>query len=464
MKIRQNLLVFFGNVLLISSLNACLENKGSDSHFVYKSGVDNPYRNDLVGCTQVVACSLEKIPFLGMVSAPPTIEDLLNRLVISHQWMGERFESILRGMDPRVLAAILRLSGSITAITISADIRPSHYNLRNSAIYLDPLLIALTREEADTVDQEADFRSEFGKDFQFIGVWRYVTSENEYHYNLALENRKQKDIMRYMARLLFHELAHANHYFSHKAISSTSCADMPIRCRQPPILAFFDWAAPYELSHIFEFSDVDYGLQDTNMKDYAKVRYSGKAISSEQEAWSATDMGGWFGADRGVHDYSYTTQHEDIAMLTEATLTKFFYDADMDVAYIDRPESGEFSADTPVTWGRRGRLGNPLVSNRAKHLMDLMIPNLIPDEFFTNLATTDPERNFASACGWLDNLDLVCSPANSPKGIRSKSLDSANTDGIDISFDTWSPHGRSAGPSRLTEKLVQEQEYRLNLK
>lgn len=410
---------------------------------VYRNVASNPYREQLIDCTEDL-CSLRDLPFIGMESTTPTIEMLLNRLVVTHDWMGRRFEEVLRMSDERTQQAILQLSRSITAVMIGADIRPSHYIFSNSIIFLDPRRLALTAEEASVINNEPDYRSNFGRDLQFIGVWRYTTSDNEYLYRSGLEGRTMEDIANYLNRLLFHELAHANDFYPHHIISAISCENASPRCDLTPYANYAMWGLSHRLSRNFGVADPsenDFHLHNRDMQAYIRVRYRGNLATDKQKAISGEEIAEQFESDEANHEYAYHTPYEDVAMLVEAVLVKYLFDADMDVGYINRSSPGETissitSGSTSIAWGARGRIGDPAVKRRAQRIMDLMLPGFIPESFFDTL---EPSRAMQTECGWIDNLDLSCAPEilGSITGERG---DLAPSTQYNLEFDTLNPH------------------------
>lgn len=373
-----------------------------------------------------------------METTTPTVENLLNRVVVSHDWMGKRFEQIIRAMDARTQQAVLQMSRAITAVVIGAEIRPSHYTSSNSVIYLDPLRIALTDEEAAVIDESPDFRSDFGKDFQFVGTWRYVTNDNEYLYTGAFEGRTLQNTVHSLGRLLFHELAHANDFYSHSTISRISCEENSAYCNSTPYNNYLLWARAYILSLQYGIASEtanDYHIHNRDMQSYAAVRYLGNSANPAQKQVRGGEIGGWLASDEANHDYAYTSKHEDIAMLVEGVLVKYLFDADMDVGYIDRTESGLLDS-APVTWGQRGRIGDPTVARRAKHVMGLILPGFIPDSFYTAL---EPPRSMQTACSWRDNLDLECTPPSSfGRGLIEEGAEAEIPHAIEL--DMLNPH------------------------
>jgi hypothetical protein len=147
---------------------------------VYPYRASSPYANDLVPCTYDAAqrndtlCSLSRLPFLAQQTggAPPTVEQVMDRVLVSHDWLGRNFETFLRTQD--VQGDFRRMLMSTTAIVLGTQVRPSFYWAATGAIYLDADNFWLTPAERDTVSEVPDFRSDFDRDLAYSGVWRYV--------------------------------------------------------------------------------------------------------------------------------------------------------------------------------------------------------------------------------------------------------------------------------------------------
>ncbi len=136
-----------------------------------------PHADVLIPCTVTLQegeeCNLNTLPLLGMETAEPTVAQVMERVVVSHQWMGERFQQVLEAMP----AEIRLMTRGLTAIIISYDVRPSFYTTQTGAIYLDPAGLWLTLEEKQVVDTAPDYRSEFGKVLDFSIFWRYTLDQ-----------------------------------------------------------------------------------------------------------------------------------------------------------------------------------------------------------------------------------------------------------------------------------------------
>ena len=148
------------------------------------------------------------------MTTTPSVDDIMDRVIVSHQWMGDQFKKFLENYDFN--DDFKNLLRATTAIVISYDIRPSFYNPTSAAIYLDPSDLWETPEQRDTINQAPDYRAGFGAELQFEMPWRYVKN-NDYayfYYPIRLRlSRSLADAEYSFASLLYHELAHANDYF-----------------------------------------------------------------------------------------------------------------------------------------------------------------------------------------------------------------------------------------------------------
>ena len=138
----------------------------------------------------------------------------MDRVVVSHQWMGDRFKDFLTNNDSN--NDIKNLLRATTAIIISYDVRPSFYWAATGAIYLDAENFWLTPQERDTINEAPDYRADFGNDLQFVMPWRYVKDNayaSESYSKSERVNRTAEDALFRLTSLMYHELAHANDFF-----------------------------------------------------------------------------------------------------------------------------------------------------------------------------------------------------------------------------------------------------------
>lgn len=362
--------------------------------FPYKA--DSPYSGSLVNCvysnTLSSSCRLNQLPLLAHDTMSPTIDDIMDRVVVSHPWMGERFEEFLRNHDE--FDDFKRLLRATTAVVIAYDVRPAFYWAATGAIYLDPSYLWLTPNERDTINEAPDYRSSFGVDLQFSIPWRYV-KDNGYafpYYDPADRQTRRLDELIYpLGYLLYHELAHANDFFPAQYWQQLSMSDRILD-------------AAFEQAPISESLTALYPLDSQTMADLAQVRYGGSDASASQEATLPSDVSQLFEPDSAVHFYSYFTEREDFAMLFEELMMQHRYNVYRDVAVTNNPShKDDTSGDYIVDWGQRGRLAEPQLNQR----LNFVVENVLPEFDAASAISELPAAiEFTSGLSWRDNLVL----------------------------------------------------------
>lgn len=360
-------------------LHACGGGDGSNSQEstearVYKA--NSPYKSVLVECVDAKemedACNLAELPLLGMVYNDPGIPHIMDRVVTSHQWMGERFEALLSEFPEQMLP----LFKGVTAIVIDADIRPAYYSGLTGAIYIDPAYLWLTVEEKQTINPQEDYRSGFDDPLAFRALFRFVQEGHVPYRNLPLTDnstRELEDITLLIARPILHELAHANDYAPPDVSLSTSSESV--------------WGALSGIEDQWVSSRLNSisSLSSETLFSLAGVMYRGYDPTIEDLEISSAEVGTHFENDGGIYSYSYTSEAEDIAMLVEASLMKYFFDADLELAFTGVPEDPTSCSAYEIGWGQIGRIADESVWARAKLATQLIAPHINFGDFFETL-------------------------------------------------------------------------------
>ncbi|WP_299806356.1 hypothetical protein [uncultured Shewanella sp.] len=362
--------------------------------FAYKA--DSPYKKDLQACVYSNqlqdACPISRLPLIGQ-EANIDKQAILDRVLVSHQWMGENFEYVLENLDPN--SDFATLLQSVTAVVISYDIRPSFYWVVTGAIYLDPNDLWLLAEERDSINEAPDYRSGFGNELNFLMPWRYVKNNNYTSYVVPRSvrtNRTAQEMMPDLASLLYHELAHANDFFPrsvHLGLSGPTLLDDYLRRSDQKQLVSDQLTAFYPLN-------------SQEMANLAEVSFKGATANETQKNYTAADISGFFSPDRASDYYAYSTRREDAAMLFEEALMSHRYSIQRDVAVTDRPENPTGSSIS-VDWGQRGRIGDPKLESRAAFVIDQIMPELNGATLVRSLPDPIAMKQGQS---WSDNLAL----------------------------------------------------------
>lgn len=361
----------------------------------------SPYANVLANCVYSNqlndSCTINTLPLIGQTSSDLNHETILNRVLVSHDWMGDNFAAFLAQMDPN--SDFARLLQSVTAVVISYDVRPSFYWVVTGAIYLDPNDLWLTPSQRDTINEAPDYRSNFGNDLNFVMPWRYV-KDNQYA-SLGVPitvraNRTLAQINPDLASLLYHELAHANDFFP-RSVHATLTG--------PRLLDDYSRRNASK-SLISDQVSKTYPLTSTEMMGLANVSFLGAAASNVQKTYQASDVSTFFSTDIASDFYAYSSTREDTAMLFEEAMMSYRYQILRDVAVTNKPAI--LTADSLIIdWGQRGRIAKDSLENRAALVIDEMLPELNGISLIESL----PEpMNMVQGQSWRQTLAI--SPAN----------------------------------------------------
>jgi hypothetical protein len=360
---------------------------------VFPFDPQGPYASRLVDCVynnQISStCSFNTLPLLGQEHSSPTIEQVLQRLVVSHEWMGERFKQYLE--QSAVSEDMLKLLRATTAIVISYDVRPSFYWSATGAIYLDAANFWVTPSERDSLNDQPDFRGDFGNELKFIIPWRYV-QDNEYYISngdYPVASRLSKTFGALEASvswLMYHELGHANDFFPPNRWSGISLSTNPLSYSNDVPASSSNFSATNPLS-------------SNLMTLFADVSFAGDTPSDEQKNTDAQQIVSYFEPDNAPAYYSYSSIREDYATLFERFMMLHRLGVSADVAVI----SSDNNDDLLVSWGQRDRISESRIQSRVKLVVEQILPELNVSEIQASLP--DPIL-MTPQVDWFTNVDL----------------------------------------------------------
>lgn len=377
-----------------------------------------PFADTMQRCTYLgdntETCTLDDLPFLGQTSSNPSIDDVLDRTLVSHTWMGDNFEALLELLP----ADLLEMFQSVTAVVIASDIRPAFYDPNTGAIYLDADFLWITNAERDDVSDDPDPRAAFGNALQVRLPWRYVKDNGSFSITLNPDgSRDLEQVEVIMAFLLYHELSHAMDFMHPSRLSG---------------LDNNRTAASYLTSglNILSTDFVNFNpLSSTVMDDLAEVSFRGVTASSAQQNFQPEDLIDEFAPDGAIQYYAYTSQYEDFATMFETIMLSFHYGYQKDTGITTNTAA---SADGRVAWGQRGRLGSQQVTARAREVAQAInLSNLAAVEDHLNGLPLPTQMRVGET--WGQNLTQSppsgVSPSQAqPEGIRK-------TGGVDDFFE-----------------------------
>ena len=394
--------------VLVEPANTINENAYFDTRVakVFPYNENSPYKDDLTHCvysnTLTSSCTLNKLPLIAKEvqnsANVPDINTIMDRVVVSHHWMGDRFKEFITNNDPN--NDIKNLLRATTAIVISYDVRPSFYWAATGAIYLDADNFWLTVQERDTINEAADYRADFGNDLQFVMPWRYV-KDNAYasqsYSRSARVTRTTDDALYRLTSLMYHELAHANDFFPSY---EWYIHNAKLRVLDAAISSSFE---SDELA-------VSLPLASQEMRDLAQVRFAGETANLTQKAYLPVDVESFFSPDSASDFYAYSSTREDYAMLFEELMMKNRFNIVRDVAITNQPTGDNItSSDYKVKWGQRGRIGDDKLRERVLFSASRVLPEFDSQSAMDQVPTP---IQMVEDDSWADNLTISPSDPN----------------------------------------------------
>ena len=339
------------------------------------------YSKVLKECVSVTnapfSCTLVKLPLLGQDTMTPSNQDILDRLVVSHQWMGDRFKTLLPSLTP----SMKLLFRSVTAIVIDDDIRPSYYSDETGAIHIDADYFWLTNEERDTITKEKDPRANYGNALKWFFIDRYTKNNSLIYMGGPLQGKYERPLnylIAPLAEVLYHELAHANDFAPSTSLASMDKSDVifdALRKNRPNRLT----------DKLYALSP----LRSQELTSVASVIFQGIAATENQKNTLADYIGALFGADTATRLYSYQSPFEDTANLFAESMLKYDYGLIHSYAFINIPTvENPTYADYLVSWGAKNRVADPSVRPRAEFIVKKILPEYDWDPFFATQKDT----------------------------------------------------------------------------
>ncbi len=343
--------------------------KTVDGYFAYKE--NQKYSNVLIDCIIVArgSCSLNTLPFIGLEKAIPSKDDIMNRLIVSHAWIGKRFSEFLNHYPKEAFP----LFNTVTAIVVGSNVRPSQYLPQGSVILLDPKDLWLTKTEFDSISKEKDYRTNLGDVLSFDFLRRPIKNNKLAYTDSSLTYTKERtiqDILFRFSYILFHELAHAIDYFHHSTISqykrNIPFSSLPVRDRQ---------------SKILNNTNKNFSISSRTLKILAAKKYIFR--TQEHDTTTAKEAANEFSMDIATDLYSYVNNVEDFSMLFTVVASKKFFNVEYDIAFTNNPGSSKNCKDYIIAQGWRNRLANPAVKTRALTVAKNVMPSIDWDGFFS---------------------------------------------------------------------------------
>ncbi|MFL6659516.1 MAG: hypothetical protein ACJ8GW_15670 [Massilia sp.] len=355
---------------------------------VHPYHASSPYASVLARCSYDVSlfyrdsvnqnlCASSTLPLLQAdagVGGVPTVAQVMDRVLVSHDFLGQNFERFLTNED--VNGDFRRLLAGVTTVVIGSHVRPSFYTEATGGIYLDAGQLWLTPEQRDVVTEVPDYRSAFDDPLNFTSLSRMVKNNANvlaYYSPTQRVNRPESELVFVLGRLLYHELGHAGDFIP------------PAQRNLDGSLSIFrNIAGRLDAGALPSDALANaYPLTSVEMRGLGKVMYQGVTPTALQKSYTPTQVGAFFASDVASDDYAYSiyaneNSREDLAMLMEEFMMSYRHGVRYDVAYTNKYVDGLYSTDLYVAWGQRGRIAMPGIKPRIKLVLSRVAPWIDP--------------------------------------------------------------------------------------
>ena len=311
--------------------------------------------------TEEKSCLVSRLPLLGISKDKITVNDILDRTMISHDFLGITFKQALLKMNPE----ILQMFGSVNSIIISDKITPSFYHNLSGSIYLSASYFWKNDEEFKISTTVRDIRRDYGTTLQFGKESGYIKN-NKHINNIALNRiRTDDEIFFPLVKLLFHELAHANDFFPKSLYLDKNLFDLTQTYGQISYDRYIN-------SKIVSYNQPS-DLTSEKLLHLGDVLFSNVPPTSADNSLLAEDVANEFKKEIATDFYSFFSPMEDLAMNTEESLMLYYFDSYRYIVIYKYPESNFIvpeDYDYPIVWGQKARILVPAIKERALYAVE----------------------------------------------------------------------------------------------
>jgi len=384
----------------------------NDQAYAYKP--DSKYADVLTDCIVIrdEPCTLVTLPFIGLDHPNPTVANIMDRVIVTHDWMGSRFEQMLNVMPPETL----KLYVPITAIIIGSEVDGTSYWSTPGRIKIDPELIWLSNTEKLTIRNELAIAARMTDTPLNSDAVKYDTrwlmaKNGDYaweSYSLSgSEERTVRDILLPTALDLFHSLGHANDDIRPMIFPSLLASDTPKTAADK----VDDGNNIRDLLY-----DESLALSDNDswLFGVSRTLYDEDVIPDAVIDFTAEDAGAIMATEGKQTLYGYVTSNEDVATLFSHSMMRRFYDVETHVLIFNRPadRANATCDDYIVGWGSTNRAAADLVQIRSKFVMEqVMGESAQIDNFYANIGS---EGQIPVGEGYCQTLDALLVGAEEP--------------------------------------------------
>jgi len=326
------------------------------------------------------------------------VGDIMNRVLVTHDWMGLRFQQLLEQLPREALKAF----APVTHVVLGGDgTRATEYNAYGNVLTVAPRSLWLTADEKLAVFVDTGGSGSTGEEdeFQFDFRFRYMKDDNYATWVESLETRDYDQMVGRFQTSMFYSLAFANNVSYAAAID-----DLPTNISTVEVFDNYYAGFSEELyaqPGVSSGSSILYQLNEAYYDDDV-------APDAEQSAYLPDYVGSVFADDGMPVFYSYRNYSSEMSRLLQLGMLKYFSDIYIDIAFTNPEPEFEILGcdDARIGWGVRNRVANPAVATKTQFLMEQVFGQSASlNNFFANGIGEETPLPFDA--GWCDSIRLM---------------------------------------------------------
>lgn len=374
---------------------------GYDDSYVYQS--TSFYREVLRDCYIADlenACDLDTLPFIGMSAFNPSVDSIMARTIVTHDWMGLRFSQFLA----RLPEEALEFFKPVTVIYIGSDIIFNSFDATQGKLEIagDGLWLTFgekstaffTFEPTDTgtdtgTDNEPTPTARDGLQFRVAG--RLMQDDIWLSSKGFQDERQFEDIFPFFAYSIYRNAAFAFDRLGVPSSSNTALSETPFDVFARSDFPLLDGmvnnpAFTNTASGLFRYAELYYG--DIN-----------DATIAEQQA-TASFIGNLFAIDGRLELFSYFSVNADFMDLFAAGMMRYKHGVHVDFAVL---EPNDNACDRQIAYGVSNRAASLTVVPRLRYVMEAILGQSTElSEFFD--AGLGVAEDLPAGVSWCDSV------------------------------------------------------------
>jgi len=363
---------------------------------------NGPYSTELLNrCRDAegdALCTTAQLPILGQNGINNiTINDIMSRVVTTHDWMGPRFQQLLERLGPEAL----KLFGPIAVITLGGDWQ--NYSFANEwrgSLYLPTDILWLTAQEKTALyvpEDTEDGNTTKVTPLPWLAYNRWIKGDVWPYYGVDLDEREYDNLEVQFASSLYWSLAYINGLIPPTTVAQA----LPTETMRDLFENNLD-DLPAKL-----YADESLTTSFSPLSTLANTYFEDLEPTAEQLAQTPAEVGGLFGNEGKLRLWAHSGSERDFASLLQAGMLDYTSDVYMDVAFVN--PGPDFTVrgcdDKKVEWGIRNRIASPLVTPRVRFAMESVLGTSTKlDNFFAGIGE---ETVIPEGLGWCESHDSV---------------------------------------------------------